>query len=258
MKRKISGTLFLAGLLVLSVMVIFSMPAVAEEEDPVLWVIPDNPTRWSDSSASDQLLQETVVEDVNMGKTFSGNVLVLHQESPSPHDDATGVYLKFFVHDDSNIDNIVIGTAKRIQPSIAITDPNPGSNGVKTLTFAAVAPDSPVPAGYGIEYLIGDIPFSGGGSQTGDPEPDVNNFDPNKAYYYIKVPFTITFKDTPEEGFVLYVYAKNYLQGKYRAKTAWSHDCGFHQIPEFSTIAIPIASILGLLFFFNHRKRRKE
>ena len=29
-------------------------------------------------------------------------------------------------------------------------------------------------------------------------------------------------------------------------------------IPEFSTIAIPIASILGLLFFFNHRRHRKE
>ena len=29
-------------------------------------------------------------------------------------------------------------------------------------------------------------------------------------------------------------------------------------IPEFATIAIPVASILGLLFFFNHRKRRKE
>ena len=29
-------------------------------------------------------------------------------------------------------------------------------------------------------------------------------------------------------------------------------------IPEFSTIALPVASILGLLFFFNHRKRRKE
>lgn len=29
-------------------------------------------------------------------------------------------------------------------------------------------------------------------------------------------------------------------------------------IPEFSTIAIPIASILGLLFFFNRRKRREE
>jgi hypothetical protein len=31
-----------------------------------------------------------------------------------------------------------------------------------------------------------------------------------------------------------------------------------HQIPEFATIAMPVASILGLLFFFNHRKRRKE
>ncbi len=27
-------------------------------------------------------------------------------------------------------------------------------------------------------------------------------------------------------------------------------------IPEFSTIAIPVVSILGLLFFFNYRKRR--
>jgi len=35
-------------------------------------------------------------------------------------------------------------------------------------------------------------------------------------------------------------------------------DVGFEAIPEFSTIAIPVASILGLLFFFNHRKRRKE
>jgi hypothetical protein len=30
------------------------------------------------------------------------------------------------------------------------------------------------------------------------------------------------------------------------------------EIPEFSTIAIPVASILGLLFFFNYRKRKRE
>ncbi len=35
-----------------------------------------------------------------------------------------------------------------------------------------------------------------------------------------------------------------------------SHDLTY-QVPEFSTIAIPIASILGLLFFFNRRKRRE-
>jgi hypothetical protein len=35
-------------------------------------------------------------------------------------------------------------------------------------------------------------------------------------------------------------------------------EVGFEGIPEFSTIAIPVASILGLLFFFNYRKRRRE
>ena len=29
-------------------------------------------------------------------------------------------------------------------------------------------------------------------------------------------------------------------------------------IPEFATIAIPVVSILGLLFFFNYRKHKKE
>jgi len=29
-------------------------------------------------------------------------------------------------------------------------------------------------------------------------------------------------------------------------------------IPEFTTIAIPVAAILGLLFFYNHRKRKEE
>jgi len=31
-----------------------------------------------------------------------------------------------------------------------------------------------------------------------------------------------------------------------------------NEIPEFSTIVIPVASILGLLFFFSYRKRRGE
>ena len=29
-------------------------------------------------------------------------------------------------------------------------------------------------------------------------------------------------------------------------------------IPEYPTISIPVVGILGLLFFFNYRKRRKE
>jgi hypothetical protein len=30
------------------------------------------------------------------------------------------------------------------------------------------------------------------------------------------------------------------------------------EIPEFTTVAIPVAAILGLLFFFNHGNHRKE
>jgi len=30
------------------------------------------------------------------------------------------------------------------------------------------------------------------------------------------------------------------------------------EIPEFATIAIPVATILGLVLFYNHRKRREE
>ena len=34
----------------------------------------------------------------------------------------------------------------------------------------------------------------------------------------------------------------------------WNYDS--NQIPEFTTISIPVAAILGLLFFFSYRKRR--
>ena len=36
----------------------------------------------------------------------------------------------------------------------------------------------------------------------------------------------------------------------------WSYRWDY-QIPEFTNIAIPAAAMLGLLFIFNHRKRRK-
>ena len=39
---------------------------------------------------------------------------------------------------------------------------------------------------------------------------------------------------------------------------SWDRNLDPSEIPEFSTIAIPIAMILGLLFFFNRRKHRKE
>lgn len=42
------------------------------------------------------------------------------------------------------------------------------------------------------------------------------------------------------------------------SEASWVATLQPEPIPEFSTIALPVASILGLLFFFNNRKRREE
>jgi len=69
-------------------------------------------------------------------------------------------------------------------------------------------------------------------------------------------------------GTFQYTYELDGIQGTYSVKafdglnTAYTtfedNNSGETEIPEFSTIALPVASIVGLLFFFNRRKRRKE
>jgi hypothetical protein len=231
-------------------------------EDPVLWVVPENPNRYI-SSNSDPLLAETVVEDVNMGTTFSGNILVLNQESyEAPlKADALSIKLKFFVTDKSNIKDITIGTAQRVikGPPQTIIDPNNNSNNAaQTLVFGDYS-NSPGPAlGYNVSYLIGDIPWSGGASLTGNPQDGLSTFNPYNGSYLIKIPFTIRFKSQPDPGFFLYVFAENTLTGKDWAHTAYSHDGGFYQIPEFPIIAMPIAAVIGLVFFFQQRRKKEE
>jgi len=247
------GIVFLLGLVVLSVTAVFVAPAVAKDSS-TLWVVPDNPDRYDMSS-------ETVIDDANMGTTFSGNVLVLNHAPAQSSNVAQNVYLKLFVYDCSNIESITIGTAERVQPLTApfpnITKPNHDSD-LSAKTFNAPIPsvsDPPYVGGYGVQYLIGDIPWHGNTDAVGNPQTNLNTFNPDAADVYIKVPFTINFTTTPEAGFMLYIYAEN---PETNVKTAYSHDAGYNQIPEFTTIAIPVAAILGLFFFFNHRKHRKE
>jgi len=103
-KMESIGIVFLLGLVVLSVTAVFVAPAVAEVEDPVLWVVPEDPTRWSGPNAANALLNETIIADVDMGTTFTSYVLVFNQESyGSPKADAEDVYLMFFVYDDSYV-----------------------------------------------------------------------------------------------------------------------------------------------------------
>ena len=247
--------------LLLIVGIIASLTPAVQAGQKVLWVIPDNPTSYSAGNEEDYILDNTVISDVYLGSGFSSNVTVLLKASVgNPPEEAELVYLKFFVkdaEDASYIHDITIGTAIRVYPqNDTNVYPNPNSTGTPaTLTFTEVVKNSPVPAGYGVEYLIGDIPFYGGGN-VGNPDPAEGEgpFNPDNADCYIRVPFTINFDTTPYVGFTLYIYAEN---DDTDVKTAYSHDGGITHVPEFTTIAIPVASILGLLFFFNHRKRRK-
>jgi hypothetical protein len=235
-------------------------PTPTPVEDPTLWVVPDQPTRYINSSPN-QLLDQTIVEDVNMGTEFSANVLVLHKAGSV--DPAQDVSLKFFVlsqSDAQNIINITVGTAQRIEYGVLTEDPNDDADpNVKILTLSPVTPDPPFPTGYGASYLIGDIPQVNNGDNFGNPQDDLATFNPDNASCYIKIPFTVYFTEEPYNGFVLGVYAENSLTGKDKAHTAYSHDAGYYQeIPEFATIAMPVAGILGLFLFFNHRKRKQN
>ncbi|MCW7075548.1 MAG: hypothetical protein OCU24_06860 [Candidatus Methanospirare jalkutatii] len=51
-------------------------------------------------------------------------------------------------------------------------------------------------------------------------------------------------------------YIDNWTYDGWWFITYWSYRWDY-QIPEFTNIAIPAAAMLGLLFIFNHRKRRK-
>ena len=96
----------------LSTMVVFATPAVAEGAIN-LWVVPGDPdtTRYVGTNP-DEILQDTLIADTFMDTTFSCDVLVLNRDKDS---NATDVDLKVFVRDTANIDNITIGTAKLVE-----------------------------------------------------------------------------------------------------------------------------------------------
>ena len=254
MKRKIIRKL-IAGLVMLSVMVILTTPALGIN----LWVVPENPTGYYENygGSEDFVLEDVAIKDINMGTSFSGNILIFCQEGPSGFELAKNVSIKFFVNDDSNIIDITVGTAQRIVQGTLSDDPNLNStDSSETLFFSEVEKDSPVPKGFGVSYLVGDIPWSGGPSLTGNPE-DIN-FNPDGALYYVKVPFTVNFTKTPDIGFVLYAYAENHVNDPDSAKTVYSHDGAYYHTPEFSTIALPIAAIIGIMFILQSRRRKED
>ena len=94
------------------------------------------------------------------------------------------------------------------------------------------------------------------------------------GYYYIPGPDHTWYKDVANKNgvYALYINGEKVAEeemsdGEWTDESwslgllwssKWNTNYQNSEIPEFATIAIPSVSILGLLFFFNHRKRRKE
>lgn len=62
------------------------------------------------------------------------------------------------------------------------------------------------------------------------------------------------FESSDNVKYVIVLQSEGHVPGQVKGPVACAEE---ETIPEFSSIAIPIASIIGLLFFFNHRNRRE-
>jgi hypothetical protein len=253
--RKKIGSVLLAGLVVLSAMMMLATPAVAVTN---LWVVPENPTRYTDETEV-PFVSQTVIKDVMMGLTYVDNVLVLCKTTQGQVSEANDIDLYFLVSatDRACIDNVTIGEAWRVDPSIPsetlnVADQTPIV--IQQEDFIPIDNNGEQRDGYGASYFIGDLPKLGNPNAIGNVD-NLSTFHPEYAEPHIRVPVSINFNEIPPAGFMLYFYAENVTTDVHMV---WSHDCGFYNVPEFTTIAIPVATILGLLFFFNHRKKRRE
>jgi hypothetical protein len=134
--------------------------------------------------------------------------------------------------------------------------------------------------GVGAGVLVEIERTEGGYTQTWSNETDSTGyFKTDKVVFYpVSVPhyptsafYQLYIGGVPAEGRSIgipydswEVGATGEFHGPYMFTWYGGDDCYYiynwktEYIPEFSTIAIPVASILGLLFFFNRRKHRKE
>ena len=139
-----------------------------------------------------------------------------------------------------NIGTISVGTSGSVTVTVTV---NAGTEGTTLLNFATIDSDETQPRTDSEATpvcQVGNCCVCPPGSNPGDPCECTQAIDQNDCVNNLKGtwrPGCVPGTTTGCEG----LYCQNGA-------------C----IPEFSTIAIPVASILGLLFFFNYRKRKRE
>jgi hypothetical protein len=236
-------------------------------EDPTLWLYIEGST-YNPGTSGDTWTAESWVNPVvfSYGATYTDYVDVIAHNKQNYAEDP---YFFVWVKDDTLISSITVGQAHLFLNGV--DQGLWGDPAVTTTTFVDSSTQSGGPldpnpqkhqgqTGYWVRTRIGDVPAVPDFS-FGNPEDD--DFDPTKLKSYVRVPVTYTLtSDTTKDLTTLVIHydAHNMdsgTAGAHQSSTANSHDSSSYYVPEFSTIAIPVTAILGLLFFFNRRKRRK-
>ena len=195
MKTKTVGTLLIAGVVVLSAMVVFATPAMAWTEDDL-----------------ENAIEMTVAEPTD----------VYEQPPAGMSADVDPIWYGYITNENGDaLSGLTVNLYKRAY--------------IPFIGWRWVRVGSATTSGTGYYYIY-------------------NPFICPPGLYVMKI----------SAGSSVEYYSRYLNWGDY---TRWTPYCWVwwnyewnqtSEIPEFATIALPAASILGLLFFFNHRKRRKE
>ena len=210
MKTKTVGTLLIAGLVVLSAMVVFATPAMAVD----IW------------EGEDECDDDDPIENFEKPPKTTGYDLKVYNEWDGKRDKPKFSKIIRFTG------TITMEDGPWADKHVAIVKRRNGMHGEGWYTPLCgqwkVMTDSE--GNYQTEYALWRRPGHFGlcvRETTSDSWELLEELD-------------LVAADYDKDGLIKWTYIWDY------------------KIPEFATIALPAASILGLLFFFNHRKRKKE
>ena len=240
-------------------------------DDPALFLYIEG-SSYNPSTSGDPWIAESWINPVafSHGTTYIDYVDVV---ADNKQNYAENPYFFVWFKDKTLIDEIIVGKAQTFVLGVEEScDPHGCSpqttfkpaDFVDSLTKTG-GPLSPNPnkhqgqTGYWVRTRIGDVPAV---LNKAYGNPDNGDFNPANLQSYVRVPVTYTLtSDTAKDLTTLIIHYDAHnkeAESHFQSTTKNSHDSSSYNVPEFSTIAIPIASILGLLFFFNHRKRREK
>ena len=237
-------------------------------DDPPLWLYIEGST-YNPITSGDTWIAESWINPVEFshGGIYTDYVDVIAHHKGNY---AKNPYFFVWVTDDALISSITVG-----QAHLFLYGDDQGVCGDSALTTSVFVDSSTQTGGtldtnpkhhqgqtgYWVRTQIGDVPRVPNFS-FGNPVPELGEsyFNPDNLTAYVRVPviYTLTSDETKDlTALVIHYDAhNNEVESKLQSNTANSHDSSTYNVPEFTTIAIPIVALLGLVAFYRRKQKK--